>query len=208
MKTPTSRIFFVTLAAFTASAAFAQAPARSDKIMTMTELRNCMTLEKANTIAAAEIQQTQQAFKADQDAVKAEQAEVDRANQIARERSAAITVERDALSAAIAAHAIKAQAAASDADKAAAEAERVALTQRGDALEQNINTFNAARGPLRERITALNARIDAINLRNKTVNDRVEPQKLKIAEWKDQCASRRFREEDEIVIKKELATAK
>lgn len=199
---------FVASVAFAASAAFAQAPVRSDKIMTLAELRSCMTLERANSVAAAEILQTQQAFKTDQDSVKAEQAEVDRANQTARERSAAITAERNTLSTAISEHATKAQTASTDADKAAAEAERVTLMQRSDALQQSVDAFNAAQLLLRERISALNARIDAINLRSKTINDRVEPQKQSSAKWRDQCASRRFREEDEVLIKKELATTK
>ena len=176
--------------------------------MSIAELRSCMALEKTNGVAAAEIHQTQAAFKADQDAVKAEQGEVDRANQISRERIATINAERDGLSVAISAHSAKAQGATTDAEKAAAETERVTLVKRGDTLQESVNAFNAAQQPLRERISALNARIDAINLRNKTVNDRVEPQKLRIKEWQDQCASRRFREDDEILIKKEMAAAK
>lgn len=208
MKTNSYRICFALFVAVGATNLFAQAPARSDKIMSINELRSCMMLERANTIAAAEILQTQQAFKTDQDSVKAEQAEVDRFNQLTLERINAINAERAALSAAISAHAAKAQAASTDADKAAADAERVTLVQRGDALDQSVNALNAAQPALRERVSALNVRIDAINLRSKTVNDRVEPQKQRAAEWRDQCASRRFREEDEVLIKKELAATK
>ena len=208
MKTNSYRICFALFVAVGATNLFAQAPARSDKIMSINELRSCMMLERANTIAAAEILQTQQAFKTDQDSVKAEQAEVDRLNQLTLERINAINAERGALSAAISAHAAKAQAASTDADKAAADAERVTLVQRGDALDQSVNALNAAQPALRERVSALNVRIDAINLRSKTVNDRVEPQKQRAAEWRDQCASRRFREEDEVLIKKELAATK
>ncbi len=208
LKTNSYRIFFALVVAVAASHTFAQAPARGDKIMSINELRSCMMLERANTIAAAEILQTQQAFKSDQDSVKAEQAEVDRINQATRERIAAITAERAALSAAISAHGTKAQAASTDAEKAAADAERVTLVQRGDALQQSVDTLNAAQPPLRERIAALNVRIEAINQRNKTVNDRVEPHKQRAAEWRDQCASRRFREEDEVMIKKEMAATK
>ena len=208
MKTNSYRICFALFVAVGATNLFAQAPARSDKIMSINELRSCMMLERANTIAAAEILQTQQAFKTDQDSVKAEQAEVDRFNQLTLERINAINAERAALSAAISAHAAKAQAASTDADKAAADAERVTLVQRGDALDQSVNALNAAQPALRERVAALNVRIDAINLRSKTVNDRVEPQKQRAAEWRDQCASRRFREEDEVLIKKEMAATK
>lgn len=71
-----------------------------------------------------------------------------------------------------------------------------------------MESFNAAQQIQRGRVDALNARIDAINGRNKTINDRVEPQQKQVIAWKEQCGSRRFREEDEIAIKKELAVAK
>ena len=187
---------------------FAQSPVRNDKIMTMVELRSCMTLEQSNKKTAAEILQEQDAFKRDQDAVKTEQAGVGKANEETRARSAMIVTERDALSTLVSALNTKAEAAKTDAEKAEAEAERAKLVERSRLLEQNIDGFNASQQTLRDRVTALNARIDAINLRNKIINDRIEPQQKQVATWRDQCGNRRFREEEEVVIKKELAAGK
>jgi hypothetical protein len=199
---------FAVIAAFGFNQSYAQAPARSDKIMTIAELRNCMTLEQANKKNSAEILQEQDAFKRDQDSVKAEQAAVSKVNEENRARTAAIVTERDALSALISAQATKAQAAKTDAEKAEANAERTTLIERSNALEQSIDSYNAAQQAVQVRVTALNLRIDAINQRNKTINDRVEPQQKQVALWRDTCGNRRFREEDEVVIKKELAAAK
>ena len=193
------------LAAFSASHAVAQAPARNDKIMTIAELRVCMKLEKSNNQNAAEILQAQEAFKRDQEAIKVEQAEVGKANDDIRARSATIIAERDALAPLISAVSTKMQAAKTDEEKAQAEAERLKLVERNRLLDQSIDSFNTSQQTQRDRITALNARIDPINQRNKTINDRVEPHQKQIATWRDQCGNRRFREEDEMAIKKEMA---
>ena len=195
----------VFVAAFSANHAVAQTPARNDKIMTIAELRACMKLEKSNNQNAAEILQAQEAFKRDQEAIKVEQAEVSKANDDIRSRSAAITAERDALSPLISALSAKLQVAKTDAQKADAEVERLKLVERNRVLDQNIDSFNASQQTQRDRITVLNARIDPINQRNRTINERVEPHQKQIATWRDQCGNRRFREEDEIAIKKEMA---
>ena len=82
------------LAALNANPAFAQTPARTDKIMTLAELRTCMKLEQSNKKSAAEILQEQATFKRDQDAVKADQAEVGKVNDDVRARSAVLNAER------------------------------------------------------------------------------------------------------------------
>ena len=183
----------------------AQTPARSDKILTIDELRVCMKLERSNKQSAAEIVQSQDAFKRDQNAAIAEQAEVDKANDALRARSAEIVADRNSVAALVAAQTVKAQAAKTDAEKADAEADRTMLEARNRALNQNIESFNATQQAQRDRINALNARIVAVNQRNKTINDRVEPHQQQVNTWRDQCGNRRFREEDEVVIKKELA---
>ena len=183
-------------------------PARPDKIMTMTELRTCMKLEQSNKKAAEDIRQEQDAFKRDQAAVKADQAEVTKANDGIRANAATITAERDALSGLISGMSAKSAAAKTDEEKAAVEAERVALIERNRKYEESLDGFNATQKAQRERVTALNARIAAINERNGSVNDRVEPHQQQVALWRDQCSNRRFREEEEVVIKKELAAGK
>ena len=176
--------------------------------MTITELRSCMTLEQSNKRAATEILQEQDAFKRDQEAAKAEQSGVSHANDETRAHSVTIIAERDALSTLVSALNTKAALAKTDEEKAEVEAERAKLVERSRLLEQSIGSFNASQQGLRDRVTALNARIDAINLRNKTINDRIEPQQKQVAAWRNQCGNRRFREEDEVAIKKELAAAK
>lgn len=199
---------FSLFAAFGSNPAFGQTAARNDKIMSINELRACMTREQTNKQSAAEILQEQDAFKRDQEAVKAEQADVDKVNDDSRARSATIVAERDAVSALVSALNTKAEAAKTDAEKAETELERTTLVARSRLLEQSIDSFNASQQTLRDRVAALNARVDAINQRTKSINDRVEPQQKRVAAWRDECGNRRFREEDEVVIKKELAAAK
>lgn len=193
------------LAAFSANHAFSQAPVRNDKIMTIAELRVCMKLEKSNNQNAAEILQAQEAFKRDQEAIKVEQGEVSKANDDIRARSATIIAERDALAPLISALSTKMQTTKTDEEKAEAEAERLKLVERNRLLDQIIDSFNTSQQTQRDRVAALNARIDPINQRNKTINERVEPHQKQIATWRDQCGNRRFREEEEVVIKKEMA---
>ena len=164
-----------------------------------------MKLEKSNNQNAAEILQTQEAFKRDQDAINAEQTEVSKANDDIRARSATIIAERDALALAISAASTTMQVAKTDEEKAQAEVLRLQLVERNRLLDQKIDSFTALQQTQRDRITALNARIDPINQRNKTINERVEPHQKQIATWRDQCGNRRFREEEEVVIKKEMA---
>jgi hypothetical protein len=192
----------------TASALHAQTTAKPDKIMTREELRACMKMKQVNDASAAAILQEQQGFSRDQDAVKAEQAEVNKANEEMRTRAVAITTERDAMAAVVTDLSAKAQNAKTDAEKADYEAERTKLVERNRVHQQAVESFNATQQTLRTRIDTLNERVVAINQRGATINDRVEPQQKQAAAWKDQCGNRRYREEDEILIKKELASGK
>ncbi|MEO7254616.1 MAG: hypothetical protein ABIZ64_10310 [Casimicrobium sp.] len=203
-----SHILSMFAAALGVTSAHAATPARPDKIMTIAELRTCMKLEYSNKKAAEEILQEQETFKRDQAAVKAEQAEVSKTNDEIRANAATITTEREILSGLIAGLSTKSAAAKTDEEKAAVEAERLGLIERNRAFEQSTDRFNATQQVQRERVTALNARIAAINERNRTVNDRVEPHQKQAARWRDECSNRRFREEEEVVIKKEIAAGK
>lgn len=196
------------VAAFGTGNSFAQAPARPDKIMTIAELRTCMKLDQANKKTAAEILQDQEAFKRDQDAVKAEQAEVGKTNDEIRARGAMLNTERDAISALAAGLSAKAEAAKTDAEKADFAVERAKIVERNSQYQRDADAFNVTQLAQRDRVSAFNERVDAINARNKTVNDRVEPHQNQVGTWREQCGKRRFREEDEVVIKKELAAGK
>jgi chromosome segregation ATPase len=204
-----ARFCAVTLLTLFAAAQVSAQPAnRNDKIMTIAELRACFKLKQANQIAFAEIAQEQQDFKRDDAAVKAEQAEVLKAGDELRARSATITAERDTLSAAVSELSAKAPTLKTDAEKAEYEVARAQLTERSNEHQKRVESLIAAQKAQRDRIDAVNERISAINLRAKTVNDRVEPQQKQAAAWREQCGSRRYREEDEIVVNKELAAGK
>lgn len=184
------------------------ATAKADRIMSMDELRACMKLQQTNERNATEILDAQDNFKRDQDAVRAEQAEVRKASEARRARLAELTVERDAVSAAINDLNTRLQAAQKEDEKAALEPERVKLNDRSAAFGRDLDAFNAGQAPLAQRVDALNARVDSINARSKTINERVEPHKQSVVQWREQCGSRRYREEDEIAIRKELAASK
>jgi hypothetical protein len=193
---------------FGAAPTFAQTPARSDKIMTISELRTCMKMKQANDAAAAEILQTQQSFARDKDALKTEQADVKKASDEFRVRGAALRSERDEISNRVTELNALGAAAKTDEQKAAYETERKKLVERNRVYEQNAATFTVDQKVIIERVDALNARVDAFNKRNDTINDQVGPQQDRVIEWRTQCGNRRFREEDEVVIKKELAAGK
>ncbi|MBL8309362.1 MAG: hypothetical protein JNL19_02965 [Burkholderiales bacterium] len=182
--------------------------AKADKIMSIDELRTCMTMQQANEKNAALLLQTQDDYKRDQEAVKAEQADVAKASAAQRARLAALTTERETVAAAVTDLNARIGAAKKDEERAALEPERATLNERSAAFGKALDDYNAAQGALRDRVTALNTRIDALNARSKTVNDGIEPHKESVAKWREQCGSRRYREEDEIAIKKELAANK
>jgi hypothetical protein len=191
-----------------AAPAAAQPVAKADKIMTIDELRTCLKLNAANEEAAKAILLQQQAFKSDEAAVKAEQAEVNAANAMLRTRSAAIVSERDALNALVPGMNERAASAKTDDEKASYEADRLKLIERSRQLQQETEAFNASQQPLRDRVDALNVRVAAINQRALTVNELVDPHQKQVDAWREQCGNRRFREEDEVVVKKELVAKK
>lgn len=176
--------------------------------MTIDELRACTKLERANKKAFVEILEEQEGFKRDQDGIRAEQAAVNQANEDLRARSVALFTERDAIATLMSALTAKAEVAKTDAEKTDFAAERAKLVEKSRVHGEDTERFNKTQATQRDRVAALNERIDAINQRNKTVNDRVEPHQKLVNRWNEQCRNRRFREEDEIAIKKELAAGK
>lgn len=77
-------------------------------------------------------------------------------------------------------------------DQAALEAER---TRLGDGAQQAVNAFNA-------RAQALDQRVADWNRRNAEFTDRANTVNQEREQWLDSCANRRYREEDEIAIRK------
>jgi len=184
------------------------AQTRGDKIMTISELRACMKLKQTNDATAAEILQAQQGFTRDKDAIKAEQAEVKKLTDDIRARGTTLRAERDSMSSRVTELSALATAAKTDEQKAEYETERKKLVERNLVYEQDAAKFTADQKVVIERVEALNARVDEFNKRNDTINDQVGPHQDKVIEWRTQCGNRRFREEDEAVIKKELAAGK
>ena len=184
------------------------AAAKPDRIMSIDELRVCMKLQQTNQKNGAEITQAQDDFKRDQASVRAEQTEVRSINEAQRAKLGTLTTERDASSAAVTDLNTRTAAAKTDEDRAALAPERAKLKERNDAFEKNLDQFNATQESLRTRIEKLNERIDDINKRSETINERVEPHTKSVAQWREQCGNRCYREEDEIAIKKELAAGK
>jgi chromosome segregation ATPase len=192
----------------TAPSTKAQPAAKTDRIMTIDELRTCMTMQKANEVEAAAVKQEQADFTRDQDTIRAEQAEIKKVNDDIVARSNALRADRESMANRVTELRAMAEAAKTDAEKADYEREREKLAERSRAHDRATAEFNSTQQSQAARIDALNARIGPLNERGKTVNDRVEPLQEKLASWRVQCSNRRYREDDEIAIKKELAARK
>lgn len=79
-------------------------------------------------------------------------------------------------------------------DQAALEAERTAL---GTSAQQGVADYNA-------KAQALDARVSDWNRRNAELVERANAVNQEREQWLDSCANRRFREEDEIAVRKGL----
>jgi hypothetical protein len=191
-----------------ASSEKTQPASKGDKIMTFDELRACMTTQKVNEAEAASVKQEQADFTRDQEAIRAEQAEVKKINEEIVVRSNALRADRESMANRVVELRAMAEAAKTDVEKADYEKERDKLAERSRAHDRATTDFNSTQQAQAARIDALNARIAPLNERGKIVNDRVEPLQEKVASWREQCGSRRYREEDEIAIKKEFAARK
>lgn len=175
--------------------------------MSIDELRACMTTKKVNDDEASALKREQADFARAQDAVRAEQNEVKKSNDELLTRAAVLRSEQAAMMSRVDELRLIALEAKTDADKAQYEQERDRLAERNRLHDLAIVNFNAAQQAQATRIEALNARIGPLNERGKAVSDRVEPVQEKVVAWRAQCGNRRYREEDEIAIKKELAAA-
>lgn len=192
----------------TATGAIAQTPAKPDRIMTYKELRACMELKQQADGAAAQVRARQQAFEADRDALKADQARFAKSKDELVLRSATLNREqsdnvaaRDALNA-------KLPTAKSDEEKAALAQQGAQLADRVSRFDKDATQFDADLRAHNERATALNTRIIEINERSKTVNDGADEAAELSSNWRNRCGNRRYREEDETEIKKELGLVK
>ena len=76
--------------------------------------------------------------------------------------------------------------------QAALEAERGGVN---DSVQQTVSAFNARAGALDQRVQAWNERSAGHSQRAKAVNEERET-------WMTECADRRYREDDEIAIRK------
>jgi chromosome segregation ATPase len=191
-----------------ASGAMAQAAAKPDRIMTRDELRACMVLKQQADSATSQVRERQQAFVADRDALKADKTQLSRNSEELATRGKDLGVERDAIVGATSALSAKAQAAKSDEDKADVAQQRAQLADRASRFDKDVVQFNSEQKALLERVSALNTRTEAINERAKTVNDGTDEAAELSSNWRNRCGNRRYREEDEAELRKELGLSK
>jgi len=178
--------------------------ARADRIMSKEELRACLLEKLDNDRDAQTLRADQQAFARDFDAVRAEQADVAGQGEAIRARSQGLRSEYATVNARLAELQPLLAGAKSDEDKARYEQERQELLARRRQNDNAREQLGQAQREHAARVDALNVRIDAINAKSRTVNDRVEPLQARVEAWKAKCGNRRYREEDEIALRKEL----
>ncbi len=196
----------VTTLCLICSNAFAQA--KPDRILSREELRACMQQKQANDAEDTAIKEKQKLYTQEQATVRAEQAELNKVADNLRIRKTESRTELDAINSRANELRTIAGAAKTDEQKAAYEIERVKITQRGNLHEANNVKYNADQQDFNKKLETLNTRISALNERGKTINDGVEPVQTKVTAWRNNCSSRRYREDDEILIKKEMAAKK
>jgi hypothetical protein len=184
--------------------AHAQLPAPGNKILSFDELRSCLLTRKRNEEESASVKKEQEAFRRDHDAIKAEQVEISKFNETLNQEQAKLTTDRQAIDARTVELRAMAEAAKTDEEKAKYNAEVIIHIERGDKHDDARAQYRARQETYNERIAAFNAKLSGINARSKSVNDRVEPLLKADADWRAACSNRRFHEEDEKELKKEL----
>jgi chromosome segregation ATPase len=191
------------------------------KLLTRNELRACMKLQDdlkqmraAYEPARAEHERRQAALRQGGDALKAERAALDQKNAelvAAQNAKTAAHGERIAAwntrNAALAEKGKAGRGTRSEfeAEQKALEEERVAINQAGEALKAETETL---RKQLAEQMDAYNAKAEARNKEIEAFNAAAKPvadQGDAVAEaadrWKNECADRPYKEDDEIIIK-------
>ncbi|MCS6996757.1 MAG: hypothetical protein NZ533_07355 [Casimicrobiaceae bacterium] len=177
---------------------------RTDALLTKEELRACLLAKQANDREAASIRAEQEAFVREHDAIRADQAELKRQAEALEAERLALRAEDEAISRRLVELSLERRQAKSEAERAPFDAEEQALRDRRRRNDLRQTEHVAAVREHGQRVDALNARIEAINARGRTINDRVAPLQARIEAWRTQCANRRYREEDEIALRKEL----
>jgi uncharacterized protein (DUF3084 family) len=196
-------VFLAVLPAFVSAQA-----SKNDPIMSKDELRACMKAKQSNEDEAASIKTDQETFKRDYDAFKTEQTEINKQGDDLRGRATAISVERDVIATRASELQTRVPNLKTDEEKAKYEADRAQLLERSQMLDRTTAKFNEDQQSYAKRVEVFNGRIGPINERNKTVNSRVEPLEASVDSWRKKCGNRRYREDDEIAIKKELTAKK
>lgn len=210
------------------SYATAQAPAKkqakgSNAIMTKAELRACMKLDKSNEIRTDEIEKRHETLSKERDAL--EKVVDDSAPARAEiEKLLEEVKQADALVAANAAEIEDWNTRNAEYTKKSKEMRNAA--RRGRVLQQERSKLEAANEELtavratkvavyEKAVEALNKQITERSGGNVAWNQRYDALRAEEAElnkakdkWAAECGNRRFREDDEIAIKKELAGKK
>ena len=196
------------LTTLTATGAIAQTAANADRIMNYKELRACMELKQQADRAAAQVRARQNAFEADRDALKVDQTRFAKSKDELVVRSETLNKEQQDIIAARSAVNAKLPTVKSDEEKTALAQQLTQLADRATRFDKDATQFDADLKAHNERATELNTRVIGINERAKTVNDGVDEAADLNSDWRNRCGNRRYREEDEAEIKKELGLTK
>lgn len=219
-----SSLILATAVALTGSYAMAQTPAKKgDKIMSKDELRACMTLDQSNETRTDEIEKRHEALSKERDALENKQddtepqrAEVDRLLEEVKLADAKVA-ENAALiedwNGRMAEFAKKAKEMRNAARREQVlKQERIKLESANEPLVADRAAKVAA---YEKAVESLNQRITQRSSGSVEWNKRYEALRAEEAElnkskdkWTSECSNRRFRENDEMAIKKELAAKK
>lgn len=219
-----SSLILATAVALTAGHAMAQAPAKKgDKIMTKDELRACMTLDQSNETRTEAIEKRHEALSKERDALENAQddtgplrAEVDRLLEEVKQADAKVAENATKIE--------DWNSRMADFVKKSKEMRNAA--RREQVLKQERIKLESANEPLiadraakvaayEKAVESLNQRITQRSGGSVEWNKRYDALRAEEAElnkskdkWTSECSNRRFRENDEMAIKKELDAKK
>jgi predicted nucleic acid-binding Zn-ribbon protein len=188
----------------------------SGKIMTREELRACMNRQQELAASKTALDTRTQALQVEREAVEKQTAEVKAEQDVLMGRKGDV----DGLNARMAAFSAKAKDyrerradfEAADRTGPGADRERRLLDKEADELNKEQNALNAERdrvvGGSEQSVAAFNARVEqqqraaqAWNEKSKQLTADQEAYEDRRVEWLDECANRRYREDDEKAIR-------
>lgn len=219
-----SSLILATAVALTAGHAMAQAPAKKgDKIMTKDELRACMTLDQDNEMRTEAIDKRHEVLSKERDELEKvkddtgpQRAEIDRLLEEVKQSDAKVAAnateiedwnnrmaeftkrKKDMRNASRREQVLKQERLKLEATNEQVVADRTAKVAAYEKAVEALNQHSAQRGAGN---VEWNKRYEALRAEEAELNKSKD-------KWTKECSNRRFRENDEIAIKKELAAKK